>query len=108
MTVCARLLCLTVCLAAGASGILLHEAIGHGMEADFNRKGTSIYTDMIGKKVAEPFVNIIDQGTLAGVRNAEKSTALNVVFNVPLPARGADQKAVKQVHTLHVVIKNEW
>ena len=41
-----------VILAAGASGILLHEAIGHGMEADFNRKGTSIYSDMIGKKVA--------------------------------------------------------
>ena len=59
-----------VVLAAGASGILLHEAIGHGMEADFNRKGTSIYTDMIGKKVAEPFVNIIDQGTLAGMRGA--------------------------------------
>ena len=41
-----------VILASGASGILLHEAIGHGMEADFNRKGTSIYSDMIGKKVA--------------------------------------------------------
>jgi TldD protein len=33
-------------------GILLHEAIGHGMEADFNRKNTSIYSDMIGKKIA--------------------------------------------------------
>ena len=42
-----------VVLAAGASGILLHEAIGHGMEADFNRKGTSIYSTMIGKKVAD-------------------------------------------------------
>ena len=41
-----------VVLAAGSSGILLHEAIGHGMEADFNRKGTSIYADKIGKKVA--------------------------------------------------------
>ncbi|MCO4772136.1 MAG: TldD/PmbA family protein, partial [Deltaproteobacteria bacterium] len=39
-----------VVLAAGASGILLHEAIGHGMEADFNRKGVSIYSEMIGKK----------------------------------------------------------
>jgi TldD protein len=59
-----------VILAAGASGILLHEAIGHGMEADFNRKGTSIYSDMIGKKVAEPFVTIVDQGTIPNERGA--------------------------------------
>ena len=42
-----------VVLAAGSSGILLHEAIGHGMEADFNRKGVSIYADKIGKPVAQ-------------------------------------------------------
>ncbi len=59
-----------VILAAGPSGILLHEAIGHGMEADFNRKGRSIYSDMMGKKVAEPFVTVVDQGTLAGNRGA--------------------------------------
>lgn len=59
-----------VILAAGASGILLHEAIGHGMEADFNRKGTSIYADMIGEKVAEPFVTIVDQGTIPKERGA--------------------------------------
>jgi len=59
-----------VILAAGASGILLHEAIGHGMEADFNRKGTSIYSDMIGKQVAEPFVTIVDQGTIPRERGA--------------------------------------
>jgi len=59
-----------VILAAGASGILLHEAIGHGMEADFNRKGTSIYSDMVGKKVAEPFVTIVDQGTVPNERGA--------------------------------------
>ncbi len=47
-----------VVLGPGITGILLHEAIGHGMEADFNRKGTSTYAEMIGKKVAEPFVNI--------------------------------------------------
>ncbi len=61
---------LPVILAAGASGILLHEAIGHGMEADFNRKGTSIYSDMMGKKVAEPFVTIVDQGTIPNERGA--------------------------------------
>jgi TldD protein len=59
-----------VVLAAGASGILLHEAIGHGMEADFNRKGTSIYSDMLNKKVAEPFVTVVDQGTLPHERGA--------------------------------------
>ena len=59
-----------VILAAGASGILLHEAIGHGMEADFNRKGTSIYSDMLGRKVAEPFVTIVDQGTIPNERGS--------------------------------------
>jgi TldD protein len=59
-----------VVLAAGASGILLHEAIGHGMEADFNRKGTSIYSEMLGKKVAPDFVTIVDDGTQPGERGA--------------------------------------
>ncbi len=53
-----------VVLGSGITGILLHEAIGHGMEADFNRKNISIYSTMIGKKVAEPFVTIIDDGTI--------------------------------------------
>jgi TldD protein len=59
-----------VVLAAGSSGILLHEAIGHGMEADFNRKGVSIYADKIGKPIAKPFVNIVDEGTQEGARGA--------------------------------------
>jgi TldD protein len=57
-----------VVLAAGSSGILLHEAIGHGMEADFNRKNVSIYSDKIGKPVAKPFVNIVDDATLEAAR----------------------------------------
>ena len=61
---------LPVVLAAGASGILLHEAIGHGMEADFNRKNVSIYADAIGKKVAPDFVNIVDSGLHEGERGA--------------------------------------
>ena len=52
-----------VVLGPGVTGVLLHEAIGHGMEADFNRKKVSTYCTMIGKKVAEPFVTIIDDGT---------------------------------------------
>lgn len=59
-----------VVLAAGSSGILLHEAIGHGMEADFNRKGISIFAEMIGKKVAEPFVSIVDSGTNPHLRGS--------------------------------------
>jgi TldD protein len=62
-----------VVLAPGVTGILLHEAIGHGMEADFNRKGLSTYSTMIGKKVAEPFVTIIDDGT-----NMHQTGSLNV------------------------------
>ena len=52
-----------VVLAPGLSGILLHEAIGHGMEADFNRKGISVYADRIGKRIAPDFVTIVDDGT---------------------------------------------
>ncbi len=59
-----------VVMGAGGSGILLHEAIGHTFEADFNRKGTSIFSDKMGKKVAESFVNIIDDGTLANNRGS--------------------------------------
>jgi TldD protein len=62
-----------VVLAPGVTGILLHEAIGHGMEADFNRKELSTYSTMIGKKVAEPFVTIIDDGT-----NMHQTGSLNV------------------------------
>ena len=59
-----------VVLAAGSSGILLHEAIGHGMEADFNRKNVSIFSDKIGKPVAKPFVNIVDDATVQSARGA--------------------------------------
>ncbi len=59
-----------VVLAAGSSGILLHEAIGHGMEADFNRKNVSIFADKIGKPVAEKFVSIVDDGTNPNVRGS--------------------------------------
>jgi len=60
-------------LDAGGSGILLHEAIGHGMEADFNRKEISIFSEMIGEQVAEPFVTIVDDGT-----NPAKRGSINV------------------------------
>lgn len=59
-----------VVLGAGDSGILLHEAVGHGLEADFNRKKTSNYSDRIGERVAAPGCTIIDDGTLASSRGS--------------------------------------
>jgi TldD protein len=59
-----------VVLAPGDSGILLHEAVGHGLEADFNRKRTSNYTDQIGKKVASPLVSVIDDPGVAASRGS--------------------------------------
>jgi len=59
-----------VVMSAGESGILLHEAIGHAFEADFNRKKTSIFSDKMGKKVAEPFISIYDDGTLVSNRGS--------------------------------------
>jgi TldD protein len=53
-----------VVLGPGITGVLLHEAIGHGMEADFNRKKISTYSTMLGKPVAEPIVTIIDDATI--------------------------------------------
>ncbi len=57
-----------VVLGAGESGILLHEAMGHAFEADFNRKNLSIFSDKMGKKIAEDFVSIVDDGTIPGNR----------------------------------------
>jgi TldD protein len=59
-----------VVLAAGESGILLHEAIGHGMEADFNRKEISIYSDMIGRKICNEKITIVDNGTNPNMRGS--------------------------------------
>ena len=59
-----------VVMGAGASGILLHEAMGHAFEADFNRKGTSIFSDKMGEQVCPKGIQIIDDGTLKGNRGA--------------------------------------
>ncbi len=59
-----------VVMAAGASGILLHEAMGHAFEADFNRKGQSIFSGRMGKRVAAKGINIIDDGTIPGNRGS--------------------------------------
>lgn len=59
-----------VVLAAGDSGVLLHEAVGHGLEADFNRKGSSNYSGMVGKKVASKLCTIVDDGTHPNLRGS--------------------------------------
>ncbi|MGM0564381.1 MAG: metalloprotease TldD [Pseudomonadota bacterium] len=59
-----------VVLGAGWPGILLHEAVGHGLEGDFNRKGTSNYAGKIGEKVASPACTIVDDGTLQDRRGS--------------------------------------
>jgi TldD protein len=59
-----------VVLAAGDSGILLHEAIGHGLEADFNRKKTSNYSDRVGELVASELCTIVDDGTISESRGS--------------------------------------
>jgi TldD protein len=59
-----------VVLGPGWPGILLHEAIGHGLEADFNRKKTSAFSGLIGKNVASSKVTVVDNGTLAGRRGS--------------------------------------
>ncbi|MEK1906731.1 MAG: metalloprotease TldD [Pseudomonas sp.] len=59
-----------VVMGAGWSGVLLHEAVGHGLEGDFNRKGSSAYSGKVGEKVASSLCTIVDDGTLAGRRGS--------------------------------------
>jgi TldD protein len=57
---------MTVLVGPGWPGVLLHEAVGHGLEGDFNRKGTSAFSGRIGERVAAPGVTVVDDGTLGG------------------------------------------
>ncbi len=59
-----------VVLGPGWPGVLLHEAVGHGLEGDFNRKGSSAYSGCIGQKVASPLVTVVDNGTLENRRGS--------------------------------------
>lgn len=59
-----------VVMGAGASGILLHEAMGHAFEADFNRKGQSVFSDRMGSRICRKGINIIDDGTLEASRGS--------------------------------------
>jgi TldD protein len=61
---------MTVVLGHGWPGILLHEAVGHGLEGDFNRKGTSAFSGRVGERVAAPGVTVVDDGTLGERRGS--------------------------------------
>jgi TldD protein len=71
-----------VVLAPGDSGVLLHEAVGHGLEADFNRKGTSNYSGQIGNPVASPLCTVVDDATVLQGRGS-----LNVDDEATVPGR---------------------
>ncbi len=59
-----------VVLGSGWPGVLVHEAVGHGLEGDFNRKGTSAFSTLMGQNVASPLVTIVDDGTIANRRGS--------------------------------------
>jgi TldD protein len=61
---------MTVVLGPGWPGILLHEAVGHGLEADFNRKGVSAFSGRVGQQVASPLCTVIDDGTIGSRRGS--------------------------------------
>jgi len=61
---------MTVLLGPGWPGVLLHEAVGHGLEGDFNRKGTSVFSGRIGERVAAPGVTVVDNGALEARRGS--------------------------------------
>ena len=78
---------MTVVLGPGWPGLLLHEAVGHGLEGDFNRKGSSAFSGRIGERVAAPGVTVVDDGTLARpARFAQHRRR-----GQPDPAHGADR-----------------
>ncbi|MBT0724669.1 metalloprotease TldD [Rosenbergiella sp. S61] len=61
---------LPVVLGAGWPGVLLHEAVGHGLEGDFNRRGTSMFSGQMGQPVASELCTVVDDGTLSGLRGS--------------------------------------
>ena len=65
---------MTVVLGPGWPGVLLHEAIGHGLEGDFNRKGTSAFSNRIGERVASEHCTVVDDGTLSSRRGNDMTT----------------------------------
>jgi TldD protein len=69
---------MTVLLGPGWPGIILHEAIGHGLEGDFNRKGTSAFSGRIGQRVAAPGVTVVDDGSLSSPVSGGRRGSLSI------------------------------
>jgi TldD protein len=69
---------MTVLLGPGWPGVLLHEAVGHGLEGDFNRKGTSAFSGRIGERVGAPGVTVVDDGTLLGAQGQGRRGSLSI------------------------------
>ncbi|MEO0031531.1 MAG: metalloprotease TldD [Pseudomonadota bacterium] len=69
---------MTVLLGPGWPGVLLHEAVGHGLEGDFNRKGTSAFSGLIGQRVAAPGVTVIDDGSLPSALGGGRRGSLSI------------------------------
>ena len=61
---------MSIVLGSGWPGVLLHEAVGHGLEGDFNRKGTSAFAGLMGQQIASPLCTVVDDGTMAGHRGS--------------------------------------
>src|ERR1035441_10022471 len=101
-----------VVLAAGESGILLHEAVGHGLEADFNRKQTSNYSGQIGKKVASDLCTVVDDATITGARGSinvdDGGVAGGQAEFAQLAGVSAGAKQVDQERTAFFWISISW
>ncbi len=69
---------MTVLVGPGWPGVLLHEAVGHGLEGDFNRKGTSAFSGRIGERVGAPGVTVVDDGSLLGVGGSGRRGSLSI------------------------------
>jgi TldD protein len=69
---------MTVLVGPGWPGVLLHEAVGHGLEGDFNRKGTSAFSGRIGERVAAPGVTVVDDGTLGNEAGGGRRGSLSI------------------------------
>ncbi len=69
---------MTVLVGPGWPGVLLHEAVGHGLEGDFNRKGTSAFSGRIGERVGAPGVTVVDDGTLQGAGGQGRRGSLSI------------------------------
>ena len=94
-------------LGPGWPGVLLHEAVGHGLEADFNRKGVSAFSGRIGQQVASPLCTVVDDGTIGGRRGSlnvddeGNETQRNVLDRKRHPARLSAGQALEPHHARH-------